>query len=221
MTDDDDITRHSIAETAELIQDPNERARREASNALLQAERVKERILEAIDGRPFKLRPSTVLDLNRCAIEGLNSYAGNYRPGAVEIQKSQHIPPGAHQVPEFVEEMCDYVNDNWETRTAVHLSSFVMWRLNWIHPFADGNGRTSRATSYLVLCVKQRVLLPGSKTIPEQIVDNKVPYYEAIEAADQRYQKSGFREDVVAEMEELLTGMLANQLANIHQDAVT
>ncbi|MBL8221394.1 MAG: Fic family protein, partial [Bryobacterales bacterium] len=28
----------------------------------------------------------------------------------------------------------------------------VMWRLNWIHPFFGGNGRTARSASYLVLC---------------------------------------------------------------------
>ena len=30
-------------------------------------------------------------------------------------------------------------NDNWDDSTPVHLASYVMWRLNWIHPFTDGN----------------------------------------------------------------------------------
>jgi hypothetical protein len=33
--------------------------------------------------------------------------------------------------------------------TAIHLAAYLMWRLNWIHPFADGNGRTARMTSYV------------------------------------------------------------------------
>jgi Fic family protein len=66
----------------------------------------------------------------------------------------------------------------------LHLASYVMWRLNWIHPFTDGNGRTSRAVSYLVLCIRLRALLPGKLTIPEQIEQDKTPYYRALEAAE-------------------------------------
>ncbi|WP_204276686.1 Fic family protein, partial [Klebsiella aerogenes] len=79
------------------------------------------------------------------------------------------------------------VNDNWRDRTALHLASYVMWRLNWIHPFSDGNGRTSRITSYVVLSVKLGLVLPGTRTIPEQIVDKRSPYFLALEAADQAF----------------------------------
>lgn len=213
--------RHSTPEEVTAIEDTEERARREAANSLRQANRVNELIWSHVDGqRPFRLRPSTLLDLNRCAIDGLDVYAGNWRPGAVTITKSKHQPPPAHLVPEAAEEMCDYVNDNWSTRSSVHLSAFVMWRLNWIHPFTDGNGRTSRAASYIVLCIKEQILLPGAKTIPEQITENhRHAYYTSIEAADQRYKESGFSEDVVQEMEELIGSLLAEQLAHLHKNA--
>src|SRR3954454_12567738 len=110
-------------------------------------------ILDGLHGdRP--LRPSLLLDLNRRAIDGLSQFAGLYRPGPVKIQKSKHQPPGAHLVPELVEHMCDYVNDNWNISTAVHLAAYTSWRVNWIHPFTDGNGRTARAAAYTVLCIK-------------------------------------------------------------------
>jgi Fic family protein len=111
-------------------------------------------------------------------------FAGNYRPAGVEIQGSRHEPVGAHLVPELVEGLCDYVNENWEMSTPIHLSSYVMWRLNWIHPFADGNGRTSRIVSYVVLSILAGVILPGTPTIPDQIVDNRNPYFDALDAAD-------------------------------------
>ena len=217
----DDEIRHSTPEEVTTIQGTEERARCEASNSLKQAARVSEIIWAAVDGeRPFRLRPSTLLDLNRCAIEGLDAYAGNWRPGNVSITKSEHQPPAAHQVPEYIEELCDYVNENWDGRTGVHLSAFVMWRLNWIHPFTDGNGRTSRAASYVVLCVKEQVKLPGTKSIPEQITENhRAAYYSAIEAADQKYKKSGFIEDIVEEMEYLIGSLLAEQLAHLHRSA--
>ena len=218
-----DGVRHSKAADAELISDPELRAVREASNAILQAERVRQYALEAIDqGRGFKLRPSKILDLNRCAISGLDAYAGVWRPGTVEIEKSGHSPPGAHLVPEFVEELCDYINDNWESCTPVHLSSMVMWRLNWIHPFTDGNGRTSRATAYLVLCAKSGSWLPGSdaNTITDQILKSRGLYYAALEAADAAYDADrALRRGTVAKMEELIAAMLAAQLTGYFKAA--
>jgi fido (protein-threonine AMPylation protein) len=51
----------------------------------------------------------------------------------------------------------------------------LMWRINWIHPFDDGNGRTARMASYAVLCVLLGYELPGTKAIFEQIAEHKTP----------------------------------------------
>src|SRR6185312_15970138 len=148
-----DEERHSKAADAQLISDPEEKARREASNGLRQASTVNEMVEYWLQpDRPFKLRVSQLLTLNRIALEGLSAYAGNFRPGPVAIQGSKHQPVGAHLVPERLEELCDYVNSNLQSKSAVHLAAYVLWRLNWIHPFADGNGRTARAAAYLVMC---------------------------------------------------------------------
>ncbi len=85
-----------------------------------------------------------------------------------------------------------------------------MWRLNWIHPFADGNGRTSRIASYVVLSIAAKILLPGMPTIPDQIVDNRKPYFDALDAADAAWREG--RLDI-AKMEDLLGGMLERQLS--------
>ena len=204
-----------------VVEDDDEKARLEAANALRQTERVREYVMQVIDGRPFRLRPSVLLDLNRCAIQGLDSYAGLTRPAGIGIAESRHQPPEAHLVPELLEELCDYVNDHWEVRSALHLASFVMWRLNWVHPFTEGNGRTSRAASYLVLCSKERAWFPGVTTIPDQIVANRQPYYNALEAADQAYAASGcqFTDQTVRAMEDLLGSMFANQLKSAFENA--
>lgn len=211
----DPTVRHSQAANATIIHDEEARAQREAENALQQAELVRQYIIQSIDRRSFRLRPSTLLDLNRSAIDGLDAYAGNWRPGTVEIGKSDHAPPAAHLVPGLAEELCDYVNELWDTAPSIHLAAVVMWRINWIHPFTDGNGRTSRAASYLVLCAHQKSLLPGTPTIPEQIVSSRVDYYNALEEADAAYHRARRLENgVVDELEKLLGDMLATQLAN-------
>jgi Fic family protein len=154
--------------------------------------------------------------LHREALDGISSFAGNARPGPVEIQGSKHEPPPAFKVQELIEDMCDYVNNHWGSATPIHLAAYVMWRLNWIHPFDDGNGRTSRAVSYLVLCIKLGGSLPGLKTIPDYIVDNRDPYFDAIEAADEAAK--GEQIDVTA-MEALLGQLLQQQLDSIAQRA--
>jgi Fic family protein len=209
-------TRHSRARDAELITDPDQLAKQEALNGLRQFDAVVEMVEYHLHpDRPFRFRPSQILHLHRIALEGISSYAGNWRPAGIEIGGSKHRPVGAHQVPEMVEDLCEYVNENWTNHAALHLSAYVMWRLNWIHPFTDGNGRTSRA-SYLVLCLRIGYLLPGRRTIPDQISEDRTPYYKALEAADRA--SSGETIDL-SEMEELLSGMLAKQLVAIHEDA--
>lgn len=111
--------------------------------------------------------------------------------------------------------LCEYINDNWH-KSAVHLAAYVLWKMNWIHPFADGNGRTARAVSYVVLSIKLDSLLPGTPTIPEQIAADKQPYYKALEEADKAWASGNV--DVSA-LEGLLGDMLAHQLLNAAKEA--
>ena len=199
-----------------LIKDEKERAEAEARNGLRQYDLGIQFVQQAIDRQAFKLRPSMILALQREALSGISMYAGNYRPGGVEIGGSKHNPPGAHLVPELIEEMCDYVNEKWNESTPLHLSAYIMWRLNWIHPFADGNGRTSRITSYVVLSVRANSQLPGAPTIPDHIVDNRGPYFTALDAADAAWADGRLDLSV---MENLLGSLLAKQLTSFYQQA--
>jgi Fic family protein len=216
MTSDD---RHSEALEAELVADPEEKAHREAKNVLRQFDSAVEQIeFWTQPERTFKLRPSAIMTLNRLALDGLSGYAGIYRPAGIAIKGSKHTPPASYRVPELVEEMCDYVNTNW-SRTPIHLASYVLWRLNWIHPFVDGNGRTTRVVSFVVLCVRLGYRLPGTNTVPDQISRDKNPYYQALELADAAYQNE--KNVDVTTMEKLVSSLLANQLASVIRDAQT
>lgn len=212
-----DGQRHSIAADATLISDPDEIARREAENAVAQFDRMLDMVDEIARGsRPFRLRTSMILDLHRIALSGLSAYAGNFRPSDIEIGQSKHIPPQAHLVPALIEEMCEYVTENAETSEALHLCAYVMWKLNWIHPFTDGNGRTSRALAYYVLCGKLGYLLPGRETVPEQIAADRAPYYQALEDADLHFAKGDLN---LSSLEVLLDKCLATQLLSAYNDA--
>lgn len=206
-----DVQRDSRPVSHELFADKAEKARLEARNGLLQADEMFRLAVEAISSRQFRLRPSTIQAFQRLAIKDVYTCAGNYRIAPVSISGTEHQPPNPEQVPELVEEMCDYVNEHQE-KSPLHLSAYVMWRVNWIHPFAGGNGRTSRASSYLVLMAKLGQIPSGTPTIPEQIVAQRDPYYRALDAADAAWVEG--RVDVSV-MEELLSVLLANQLEQV------
>jgi Fic family protein len=209
--------RHSVAETASLLKDPHEIALREAENGLKQFDLALEMIRSFVKDkdRPFRLRPSLILQLHQAALDGIHPLAGTWRNSKVSIGKSKHTPPEAAFVSDEIGYLCDYVNDNW-SMPADHLCAYVLWKLNWIHPFADGNGRTSRAVAYVVLSVKLDSLLPGSPTIPEQIAANKTPYYDGLEEADEHLKQGKVD---VSTLEKMLDAMLATQLLSATKQA--
>jgi Fic family protein len=133
----------------------------------------------------------------------------------VSLSDEKHHPPEHKDVPKLVRDMCEYVNSNWN-KPALHLSSYLMWRLNWIHPFFGGNGRTARAVSYLIMCARLGFILPGAKTIPDLIVEDRDPYYDALHHADQSWITGTLD---VSQMESLMSSLLATQLIEIHKQA--
>ena len=214
MADDNDRHSEFLGSTPLPALTEGQRAQIEAANTLLQTDKTLHLVEKAVAGN-FRLRPSIVQELNRIALQQVEKDAGRWRDGPIKIGKSKHQPPPAIEVPALIDDMCEYVNDNWN-KSGLHLAAYVMWRLNWIHPFVDGNGRTTRAVSYIVLCGRLGFYFPGVTAIPELIARNKDPYYEALEKADSVLKKDGTLD--VSEMESLLKNLLATQfLAAIEQ----
>jgi Fic family protein len=213
--------RYTSTQQVQLVTDAVELARREAENGIRQANFALEIIRSFVKDRerPFKLRQGLLLQLNAEALRDIHALAGTYRNGPAKIHGSSHTPPPAFRVADEIADMCEYVNAHWADKSALHLAAYTLWRVNWVHPFADGNGRTARAISYVVLSVKIDGLLPGTKSIPDQIADDKTPYYDALEKADAVW-KAKSEVDVTA-LEEMLGAMLANQLLQAAKEAET
>jgi len=47
--------------------------------------------------------------------------------------------------PSLMNSFINEVNRYWETTDVLSLASYCLWRLNHVHPFINGNGRTARA----------------------------------------------------------------------------
>ena len=104
------------------------------------------------------------------------------------------------------------VHENWDVLGhPTLLPAYALWRLNWIHPFVEGNGRTARAACYYLLCLRQGQLLPGKKIVPERIREDRKPYYAALRAADIAWEQGHFD---VSELADYLGGLLKQQLSD-------
>jgi fido (protein-threonine AMPylation protein) len=208
MAQGGDRSSRPVARPRQPVLSPEQRARREAENGFHQFDRLIDLIKEGLQADYFRLQTSMIIELNRLAVDELVDLPGAYRQTAIAIDGSGHAPPPWQDVPKHIDDMCEYVNANW-TRSPVHLAAYVMWRLNWIHPFEDGNGRTSRAASYLVLSVRLGQRLPGKTTIPDRIAGSKQPYYAALESADTALKRGVLD---LSEMERLLSDLVARQV---------
>src|SRR3546814_1490742 len=71
---------------------------------------------------------------------------------------------------------------------------------------SEGNGRTARAACYYLICMAYGDLLPGSKTVPERIRENRQPYYDALGAADQAWENGHYdrSEEHTSELQSLM-----------------
>lgn len=127
MVDEKPGERHSAPlSDEEIVTDPDEIARLEAENGVLQFDAVLSKVRAAFSTpTQYRLRPSTILDLNRLAVQRINRSAGSFRTVPVVIHGSGHQPPSADAVPALVEEACDYVNDNW-SQSPLHLAAYVL-----------------------------------------------------------------------------------------------
>jgi hypothetical protein len=131
--------------------------------------------------RPM-LSMELLLSLNYHAITCLHGNAGTLRPCHVTV--GDYIPPPPWEVPARMQMFVDEVNRSWENADPVWLACFVLWRLNHIHPFVNGNGRTARVAAYFVLCLKAGAWLPGDVILPELLRRERPEYVAALKHAD-------------------------------------
>lgn len=120
--------------------------------------------------------------LNFHAIACLHTNAGEYRPCPVKVG-NQYTPPEHYRVPALMDDFVNEVNRSWNHADPVLLATFVLWRLNNIHPFINGNGRTARAACYFVLCVHAGGWLRGKTILPELLRQNHDEYCAALQLA--------------------------------------
>jgi len=93
-----------------------------------------------------------IRSLNQIVQQNIDKeWAGRYRNSAVIIGGADHRPPEALEVPKMMSNLIDWVGDNKKKMHPVELASILHHKLVYIHPFFDGNGRTSRLAMNIIL----------------------------------------------------------------------
>lgn len=129
-----------------------------------------------------------VLAIHNLILRGIHSEdAGRYRKVQVMIKGSSHMPPQPFLVAKEMEDYFIWYDENKSKMHPVILAAEMHERLVTIHPFIDGNGRTSRLIMNLILLQHGYVIanIKGD-------YDSRMKYYQALEIAQTSNNKEDF-----------------------------
>lgn len=181
----------------------------EVANGNRQYDFLRSIVAAALDMQRRFLSQHVIKAFNFQAITCLHIEPGEYRPCPVSV--GEHTPPPHYRVPALMDDFVNVVNRSWEETDPVVLATYVLWRLNNIHPFINGNGRTARAACYYVLCLKLGGWPDGDVILPELIKRDRDEYCVALQAAHVAFQTTG--DPDLRHLHQIVSRLLEEQLA--------
>lgn len=122
--------------------------------------------------------PRILRELHSLILRGIApEHAGRYRQVPVRISGSHHTPPQPWELEGLMDDYFTFFHREEHRMHPVLLAAEMHERLVTIHPFIDGNGRTSRLIMNLIL-LRNGYTLVNLKGDPE----SRMKYYKALEA---------------------------------------
>ena len=110
-------------------------------------------------------------------------YGGRIRFFDVRIEGSKHTPPKSQELKKHILNMFKWYSSNKNKLHPFELAALLHYKLAWIHPFEDGNGRTARTIMNFILLKKGYPMF----FIP---YEKREDYYTSLETADKgEYKK--------------------------------
>lgn len=133
-----------------------------------------------------------IREIHKRLVEGVRGGAaapGEYRTVQNYVVNSVtgdivYTPPPAHDVPIMMAELVDWINREQEVHPVL-VSGISQFQFVHIHPFLDGNGRTSRLLSTLYL-YRAGYDFKRLFTISEYYDRNRSAFYQAIQSVRER-----------------------------------
>ena len=147
--------------------------------------------------KDIKISEHTIKEIHALVLHGINrENAGRYRTVPVMISGSSYVPPQPYLIEKQIEDFMIKFREMESGKVhPVLIAAYLHDELVRIHPFIDGNGRTSRLLMNLYLLRNGYTLvnLKGSD-------DAKLGYYKALEASHVEKRPEAFQV-LVAEAE--------------------
>jgi len=137
-----------------------------------------------------------LLNIHQLILRGIiPEEAGKYRTVQVMIQGSKHMPPQPYLVRKQMEDLYFWYESKKNLLHPVLLAAEMHYRLVSIHPFIDGNGRSSRLVMNLILLQHGYVIanIKGD-------YNSRMQYYQALEDVQTSNKKEPFLQ-FIAEVE--------------------
>lgn len=127
------------------------------------------------------LRHEDVFELHRLLAASVmdQGEAGRYRTIAVRV--GPHIPPAAAEVSGLMFELLQWWNGKSMELSPVLSSAILHYQFEWIHPFADGNGRAGRALALWEL-YRRGFDSHHIFSVDEYYWEDRPAYYAALDA---------------------------------------
>lgn len=131
--------------------------------------------------RTKTIRHEHILELHRRLASHVmdQGTAGRYRTIAVRV--GRHVPPPAADVSGLMFELLEWWNTRATDLSPVLSSAILHYQFEWIHPFADGNGRTGRALALWEL-YRRGFDSHHIFSVDEYYWEDRPAYYEALDA---------------------------------------
>ena len=145
----------------------------------------------------IEISERTIKEIHALVLHGINrDNAGRYRTVPVMISGSTHVPPQPYLIePQMEAFMGRFAEMERKKVHPVLIAAYLHDELVHIHPFIDGNGRTSRLLMNLYL-LRNGFTLVAFKGSNEE----KIRYYKALEASHTENNPLDFQ-TVVAQAE--------------------
>ena len=137
-----------------------------------------------------ELTEQFVRELHAIAVRNLkregDATPGAYRLRPVQIAQSEHLPPEAIQVPDYMQELVAFINEAHPAKYDLIKVALTHHRFGWVHPFSNGNGRVVRLLTYaLMIKYGFNVQLGGRVLNPTAVFCNdRNLYYSKLADAD-------------------------------------
>ena len=125
-------------------------------------------------------------------------------------KKIVYMPPEAKDVPHLMTSLVNWILENKNSLPCPIIASIAHYQFATIHPYYDGNGRTARLLTTLILHLGNYDL-KGLYSLEEYYARNLSAYYEAISVGpSHNYYMGRERADITKWVEYFIEGMVVS-----------